>query len=371
MTSAKGETKASARGAVLALAAAAMIFGGFLLPACSAQQPTAAPAGAAGGDKVVAKVMGQTVTLAEVEKEAGDQLEQVEMQRLSCQATADDQRHQVLEAALQKMVQDRLLAAEAKATGVTADDLVKTEVDSKVGEVTAADVDAFYEENKARIRGSKEQVAGQIEQYLAAQKHDEVYGAFIAGLEKKYEVAVMMEPPRREVEATGPSHGPANAPVTIVEFSDFECPFCSRVVPTLKQVEQNYGDKVRLVYRQFPLGMHQHAQKAAEASLCANEQGKFWEMHDKMFAQQQALSVDGLKAKAGEIGLDADRFNQCLDTAKYADQIKADVKAGAQAGVSGTPAMFVNGIFVNGAVPYEQLAKMIDEELARKGVSAN
>jgi len=372
MTSATSERKAGARGAVLALAAAAMIFGGFLLPACSAQQPTAAEAAkAGGGDQVVAKLIGQTVTQAEVEKQAGDQLEQVEMQLLSCQATAEQQRHQVLEATLQKIVQDRLVEAEAKAAGVTADELVKTEVDSKVAEVTAADVDAFYEENKARIQGTKEQVASRIEQYLTAQRRDEVYGAFMAGLKKKYDVAVMMEPPRREVEASGPSKGPAAAPVTIVEFSDFECPYCSRVVPTLDKVHETYGDRVRLVYRQFPLGMHPNAQKAAEASLCADEQGKFWEMHDKMFAQQQALTVDGLKAKAGEIGLDGDRFGQCLDSAKYADAVKADVKAGAKAGVSGTPAMFVNGIFINGAVPYEQLAKVIDEELARKGATAN
>ena len=368
MTSQIGDRKAGLRGAILALACAAIVFGGFLLPACAAQ-PQGTPASgkaAPGGDKVVAKVMGQQVTESEVEKEAGEQLEQVDMQLLSCQANAEQQRHQVLESTLQKMVQDKVIAAEAKSRGVSADDLVKTEVDSKVAEVTDAEVDSFYTENQARIRRPKDQVAAQIKQYLASQRHDEAYNTFVDGLQKKYDVAVMMEPPRREVAATGPSQGPADAPVTIVEFSDFECPFCSRVEPTLAKVREAYGDKVRLVYRQFPLQMHPHAQKAAEASLCANEQGKFWEMHDKMFGDQQGLAVEGLKSKAADLGLDTEKFNQCLDSGKYVDAIKSDIKAGAKAGVNGTPAMFVNGIFINGAVPYEQLSKTIDDELARK-----
>jgi protein-disulfide isomerase len=180
---------------------------------------------------------------------------------------------------------------------------------------------------------------------------------------------VLLEPPRTQVAATGPSKGPDNAPITIVEFSDFECPFCSRVNPTLAQVQQNYGDKVRIVFRQFPLAMHPNAQKAAEASLCAHDQGKFWQMHDLMFAQQKELGVDQLKAKASQLGLDTESFNQCLDSGEYADQVRTDMADGTAAGVSGTPAMFVNGVPISGAVPYEQVAAMIDDELDRKGLS--
>jgi len=180
---------------------------------------------------------------------------------------------------------------------------------------------------------------------------------------------VLLEPPRTRVAATGPSKGPEDAPITIVEFSDFECPFCSRINPTLAQVRQNYADQVRIVFRQYPLPMHPNAVKAAEASLCAHEQGKFWEMHDVMFADQQQLGVEQLKAKASGIGLDPEDFNQCLDSGEYADEVQADLAAGAEAGVSGTPAMFVNGIPISGAVPYDQLSSVIDEELARKGVA--
>jgi protein-disulfide isomerase len=138
------------------------------------------------------------------------------------------------------------------------------------------------------------------------------------------------------------------------------------VIPTLEQVKQNYGDKVRLVFRQFPLNIHPNAQKAAEASLCANDQGKFWEMHDLMFAAQRQLTVENLKEKAQRLELDTAAFGQCLDSDKYAAQVQADLEAGMQAGVTGTPAMFINGIPISGAVPYEQLAQVIDAELALK-----
>ena len=158
--------------------------------------------------------------------------------------------------------------------------------------------------------------------------------------------------------------GPIDAPVTIVEFSDFQCPFCSRVIPTLKQIEESYGDKVRLVFRQFPLHrLHPQAQKAAEASLCADDQGKFWEMHDAMFADQRGLAVDSLKAKAAELELDTATFDECLDSGKYAERIETDLAEGAAVGVTGTPAMFINGRFLSGAVPYEQIAAVIDQEL--------
>jgi protein-disulfide isomerase len=172
-----------------------------------------------------------------------------------------------------------------------------------------------------------------------------------------------------EVAATGPATGPATAPVTIVEFSDFQCPFCSRLTPTLDQVKKKYGDKVRIVFRQFPLPMHQNAQKAAEAALCANDQGKFWQLHDAMFGNQAALGVDQLKAKAVELGLKADDFNKCLDSGAKVAVVEADKKAGSEAGVNGTPAMFINGRFLSGAVPLEQVTSVIDDELRRKGAS--
>ena len=137
--------------------------------------------------------------------------------------------------------------------------------------------------------------------------------------------------------------------------------------PTLKQVEKNYPENVRIVYRQFPLvNLHPHAMKAAEASLCANEQKKFWEFHDSMFSNQQELSIPDLKQRAVDLKLDAQAFNQCLDSGRQSTAIQADIQEGARAGVTGTPAMFINGRLLSGNQPYSEIKDVIEDELQRK-----
>ena len=343
------------------------------LPACAQQEASAADAaqaqdqGQADPNTVVGRVQGQQITLSELETVAGEQLTGVEAQLRQCERQAEQSRFQVLQGALQEEIQRRLVAAEAEKAGQSPDEYLAANL--QVPPVTDADVEAFYNENKPRIgERTLEQVGPQIRQYLEQQNRAQTEQAFYSGLADKYEVDFLLEPPRTQVAAEGPAKGPADAPVTIVEFSDFECPFCSRVNPTLDQVRANYGDKVRIVFRQFPLNIHPNAQKAAEASLCAHDQGKFWEMHDLMFAEQRQLTVENLKEKATRLELDTEAFNQCLDSGKYAARVQADMQAGVEAGVSGTPAMFINGIPVSGAVPYEQLSQVIDAELDRKGV---
>jgi len=160
-----------------------------------------------------------------------------------------------------------------------------------------------------------------------------------------------------------PSMGPATAPVTIVEFSDFECPFCSRVGGPLKQAVAHYDGKVRLVFKQFPLNFHKNAQLAAEASLAAAEQGRFWEMHDALFQNQKALSRPDIEAFAEGLGLDMDRFRNALDTKSFRDEVAADVKLGQQVGVRGTPTVFINGRRFNpaGGWTSEAVIKAIDK----------
>ena len=154
--------------------------------------------------------------------------------------------------------------------------------------------------------------------------------------------------------------------MTIAEFSDFECPYCGALFPVLQQIEANYKGRIRVVFREFPLTtIHPHAQKAAEASLCANDQQKFWELHDMMFKDNKNLDVDALKAKAASLKLDTKAFNECLDSSQHADWIKRDVAEGLRVGVTGTPAMFINGRFLSGVHPYEEIAKIIDEELLK------
>ncbi len=171
-----------------------------------------------------------------------------------------------------------------------------------------------------------------------------------------------------KVEAgDAPAVGPKGAPVEIVEFSDFQCPFCGRVVPTVKQIEEKYKGKVRLAFRNYPLPFHDKAQLAAEAAMAAKAQGKFWEMHDKLFGNQQALDRASLEKYAGEIGLNVDQFKSDLDSGKHKASITTDVQyANSLGGGMGTPTFFINGRKVSGAMPFESFAAVIDEELKKK-----
>jgi protein-disulfide isomerase len=160
-----------------------------------------------------------------------------------------------------------------------------------------------------------------------------------------------------------PIRGPEDARITIVEYSDFQCPFCARVIPTLDQIRETYGDDVRLVYKHLPLRIHPEAPGAAAASVAAQQQGKFWEMHDKIFANQQQLSDAAYVAFARELGLDVERFEADRKSAAVRQRIDADEAEANRLGVSGTPAFFINGRFLSGAQPFEAFQRVIDEEL--------
>jgi protein-disulfide isomerase len=166
------------------------------------------------------------------------------------------------------------------------------------------------------------------------------------------------------ISETSHIRGDFNAPITLVEFSDFECPFCGRHLPTLNKILSDYPNQVRLVYKHFPLGFHPNSQKAAEASECADEQGKFWEYHDKLFENQPTgYSLDKFKQWAKDLGLNSGKFNDCLDSGKFAQKVQADFQEGAEKGVNGTPTTFVNGQLISGALPYESFKQIIDSLL--------
>ncbi len=172
--------------------------------------------------------------------------------------------------------------------------------------------------------------------------------------------------PVKDVDpGNAPMRGPKNAPLTVVLFSDFQCPFCGRVEPSLTELEKAYPGKVRVFWKNFPLSFHNNAKPAAEAAMAANEQGKFWEMHDKLFANQQNLDAASLEKYAKEIGLDMAKFKAAVNSHKFVAQIEADTKQGSSLGVQGTPASFVNGHFINGAQPFDAFKKIADEELAK------
>ena len=326
-----------------------------------AKESKDAPAAAAAGP-AAAIVDGKPITMAEVEALLGARLAQLRAQE-----------YQMKRQALDELIARRLVEKEAAARGISSDELIRTEIEAKVPAVTEAEQKAFYEQNKARIGNMSEAEAmKQIEVYLRQQRVQQRQVAFVGELKTKSSgVRVMLEPPRTAVafSADDPVKGPANAPVTIVEFSDFQCPFCSRVTPTLKQVEDTYGDKVRVVFRNFPLLLPPLRRQGGRGGLCAADQGKFWEMHDRLFGDQQKLGVDDLKQSAVALGLKADVFNQCLDSGKKEAEWKHDMDEGTSYGLTGTPAFFINGRLISGAQPLEAFTQIIDEELEMKGLT--
>ena len=179
-------------------------------------------------------------------------------------------------------------------------------------------------------------------------------------------IATVPERIARELQSD-PSLGPKDAPVTIVEFSDFQCPYCSRAESTVKAVLEKYKGKVRFVYRDYPLTFHPFAAKASEAAQCANDQGKFWEFHDALYADQTKLAVADMQATAGRLGMDAEKFKTCVESGKYAAEVAKDIQDATKAGVSSTPSFFINGVSVVGAQAPDAFNSIIDQELAKGG----
>jgi len=316
----------------------------------------------------VAVVNGQTITQEELEKAAAGELKGIETRKLQNDASLAQDKQEILQKALEELVAGKLIEAEAAKEKKTKDQLLEAEVESNIDTPSAEEVEAFYDANKDRIPIPKDQALPQVKSYLIERSRSRYRDMLVTRLKKDFGFKSYLEPLRAQVATAGfPSRGAANAPVTIVEFSDFECPYCGGLFPTLKQVEKNYPQTVRIVYRQFPLSnLHPHAMKAAEASLCANEQNKFWEFHDSMFGNQRELSLADLKQRAVDLKLDTQAFNQCLDSGRESASIQTDIQEGARVGVSGTPALFINGRFLSGNQPYSEIKDVIEDELQRK-----
>jgi protein-disulfide isomerase len=321
------------------------------------------PATRAADDGKVATVGEHVITRAQLEEHVRPKLIELE-----------NQRYETLREGLDELIAEELVKQEASARKTTAAELEKQEVAAKVAEPTDDEIQKVYDANKAQL-GSQtlEQIKPRIVEYLKQQGMERRRQAFVEELKKAHKTTVALRPPVIEVATAGRPErgGGAKAPVTIIEFSDYQCPFCGRAEGVVDQVMQHYGSKVRLVYRDFPLPMHPQARPASEAANCANAQGKFWEYHAKLFANQTALGEDKLKEYAKDVGLDATKFEQCLKDQPFKAAIDKDVADGEKVGVNGTPAFFINGRMLSGALPLDKFKEVIDEELTAKGVSSS
>ncbi len=305
-------------------------------------------------EEAAARVGTRVITDAEVEEAARRRLIEVKTRE-----------HQLKQQALEEMVEAELLRQEAARRGTTVEALLASEVIAKASPVGEWDVAAYRTAHEKELEGKSDAEArdGAMRRLRDDRVAQRRFG-FLAELRVRTPTSVRLVPPRVTVDVAGsPSRGPENAPVTMVVFSEFQCPFCRRVSPTVREVEERYKGRVRLVFRHFPLARHKDAPKAAEASECARDEGRFWEMHDRLFANAEKLSVSDLKQHARAIGLDGAAFDACLDSGRRADRWRRDLADAQSYGASGTPMFFINGRLVTGAQPFDTFARVIEEEL--------
>ena len=327
--------------------------------ACS---PTSAqPSKPLSPSEVVATVGSRSITLAEVDDKALQQSTANFPSVKLVQALYEARR-----AAIDEIVATTLIDAEAQARGMDRSAVVEKEITSKAPPVSDSDVASWYQANQARVQGAPlDQVRTPIRAYLTQQRMADAREAYVDALKAKTAVRIMLDPPRIKIATTNaPSKGSASAPITMIEFSDFQCPYCLRAHATVDQVLAKYGDRIHFVYRHFPLPSHPNARPAAEAAACAAEQNKFWPYHDRLFAQPSKLTDADLKEHAVDLGLNTAQFNSCVDTHKYKASVDADVREADEAGVNATPTFFINGRMVSGALPFESFQRIIDDELS-------
>jgi protein-disulfide isomerase len=327
-------------------------------PASSVAQrgPAAAPAlspAAIVGDRIISE--------AELDGLARERLSRVRNEEYAV-------RRQVLDDAIARVLLER--AAAARGLGLA--DFTRIEIDAQVPPVSEEQARAVYDSGPSRYGGQPfAQVAAQIRAGLVQSRAAETRRRLIADLRRQSNVRVLLDAPRVALDAhEGPARGPADAPVTIVEFSDFQCPYCREAVQTLKRIEAQFPGQVRIVFRDFPLPNHADAPRAAEAAACADEQGQFWEMHDALFAAQSALRPADLERRADELTLDGKRFRECVASGRHTSRWQQGRALGQLHGVSATPTFFINGRIVTGAVPYQVFHDLVTEELERVGRAA-
>jgi protein-disulfide isomerase len=308
------------------------------------------------GEKVVARVAGKPVHMSELDEAIVGEL-----------ASLEQQIYDLRRARLTRLVEERLLQAEAEKRGISVDELVDAEIDGKAEEVTEEAMTQLYEQHRARLGGrTREQMGPQ----LFAAVHDRNKAArrkeFTDALSARADVEVLLPPPRVEVSVPegSPTLGAPDAPITIVAFSDYQCPYCHRAQTTVEDILVRYEGKVKLVHMDFPLNIHPGAIPAAQAARCAGEQERFWDYHRDLLSQLTDFSMDDLLRRAKTLRLEEQAFQTCLSSGRYEAVVDAGFEQGQRLGVSATPTFFINGRRLQGALPIEAFAEVIDEELA-------
>jgi protein-disulfide isomerase len=317
-----------------------MLLGASSIPALSQSSST-----------VVAEIDGRKVTVDELEQKEAGKLLQAKYKYYLAERDA-----------LEQLINDDLLELQAKKEGVTVDELLKRHITSTIPEPTEDQLRFYYEgvQTEESYESARPHILDTVHQLRTKKARD----AYLTDLRAQYGVVVELSQPSAQVDVAGaPRLGSEKAPVQIIEFADYECPYCQKVFPDLAKLRDQFGNQVSVVYKDFPLPMHPLAAKASEAARCAGDQGKFWEYHDALF-QTKRLQASDLKEQARTLKLDTAKFDQCLDNGDQAATVKKDAQEGLRLGLQGTPSFFVNGHFMSGAISYTKLRETVLEELS-------
>jgi protein-disulfide isomerase len=320
------------------------------------------PAVGQNGSSVVAEIAGRKITRAELEEKEAGKLLQAKYKYYLAERDA-----------LEQFIDDQLLEMQAKKEGVTLDELFKRHISSTVSEPTEDQLRFYYEgvQTDESYESARPHIIDTVHQLRMKKARD----AYIADLRGQYGVVVELSQPSAHVEVgNAPRLGSETAPVQIIEFADYECPYCQKVNEDLARLRGQFRNQLSLVYKDFPLPSHPLAARAAEAARCAGVQGKFWEYHDALF-ETKRLQLSDLKNQARALKLDTARFNECLESGEQTASVKKDVQEGQRLGLAGTPSFFINGHFMSGAIGYVKLRETVLQELgadatAKKGTAA-
>jgi protein-disulfide isomerase len=304
-------------------------------------------------DLPVAEIDGSKFSLADVERKRSSDLFQ-----------ARNTLYEAQRKAVQEFIDEHLLEKQALKEKVTVAELLQRHVDSKI----AADppdesLRVYYEglDTAESFEAVRDKILGHLRQRRIAKAKT----AYMQSLRAQADIRMQLAPPKAEVSLKDtPVRGPADAPVVVVEFADYECPYCQQIQPALDRLEADYKGKIAFAYKDVPLPMHSKAQKAAEAAHCAGVQGKYWEYHDLILVSKK-LDLPSLRDQARELKLNGAEFDRCLDSGQKAGIVSAHVAEAQALGLQGTPSLFINGRFFSGLLSYEQMRSAVEEELSR------
>ena len=306
----------------------------------------------ADGNAVIAEINGEKLTAADLDQQEASKLLQ------SRYAYYEVQRK-----ALDELIDQHLLEAQARKQALTVDQLLDHEVNSKLPAEPTDDQIHVYYEGLETDKPFDQDMKEKIRQHIHEARVTKAKAAYFKTLRSQAKIMIDLAPPSASVDLAGsPILGSKNAPVVLVEFADYQCPYCQKVHVELDKLHKEFGDKLAIAYKDFPLPMHQNAEKAAEAARCAGVQGKFWEFHDKLFVDKKLEPAD-LKQEASALQLNITQFDACLDSGSEAAAVQKDAVEGKHLGLTGTPSFFANGHFFSGAMTYDALRDMVAQQL--------